>query len=134
MSCRISVSSNIVCFRAFDLGHAILSVALAEVLSNFSLQVDVVPVHICLDQVHNGPNVTRKAGDVYVFGDNAGHIHGLLLTEFLQSDHLCLDGLRHRNGHLLVLVIVGLHFRNDQLCRFVVPVGGCVRLLVHSNV
>ena len=54
------VSSDIVGFGTFNLDYAIFTVTFTEVLSDFSLERGVVPMHISLYQVHNRADITSE--------------------------------------------------------------------------
>ena len=53
-------SSDIVGFGTFNSDLAIFRVTFTEVLSDFSLERGVIPMHISLDQVHNRADITRE--------------------------------------------------------------------------
>ena len=126
--------SDIVRFGTFNLGSSVLVITLAEVLSNLSLKVNIVPVHISFDEVHNGADVAGKKRDVDVLGDDGWDVHGVVLAELLKPNHFCLNGLRRRNSNLIVLGVISLHLGNNQFSRLVIPIGSGVGFLVHTDV
>ena len=126
--------SDIVCLGAFNLGSTVLVITLTEVLSDFGLKVNIVPVHISFDEVHDGADVAGKKRDVNVLGDDRWYVHSVVLAELLKSNHFCLSNLRRGNSNLVVLSVVGLHLGDHQFGRLVVPIGCGIRLLVHSDV
>ena len=130
----MSTISDIVSLCPLNLDFSVFGVTLAEVLTNFSLEWHIVPMHVSLDQVHNWAYVARQQRDVDVVRDNGWYIHCMVLTEFLQTDHLGLGNWWRRNGHLVILSVISFNLRNHQFCSLVIPVSGSVTFLAHADV
>ena len=126
--------SDIVRLGTFDRSLAVCAVPFTEVLSDFSLQIYVVPVHISLDQVHNRSNVARQQWYVDILWHYRWHIHRLVLAQLLQTNHFSLRDNGRWNRDFCVLHVVGLDFRNDQFSCLVIPVRSRIRFFIHTHV
>lgn len=111
-----------------SLAFLALTVLLSIVLTNLRLQSEIVPLHVCLDQVGNWPDDWGEQTYVRAVDRDTWHVESEVFVQLMQVCHLVIDAGRLGDDCLrsFLLSLFEAHFRNEDLggLRFPVVLGG----------